>query len=129
MVEKSKSGLTPEGMYAATLKSIAKKTSKKKAKDGQHHPLNITVTFALTGAAAEVSKEYPPKVEEGCLLLRDIKTVLGRTLTAEEEQNGVDDSVVIGKPCRVVVVHRAGSGGNVKATVGVVMAQDSVAAQ
>lgn len=125
----TKSGLTPQGEYAATLKSIVAKNSKKRSKDGQFHPINITVAFELTGTGVEVCKEYPTKVEVGCLLLQDIKTVLDRPLTPEEEREGVDDSVVTGKPCRVGVVHREGSTGKVKATVGVVKAHDSVPAR
>ena len=128
-VTPTKSGLTPQGEYAATLKSIVSKTSKKKSKDGQFHPINITATFELADGAAKVAKEYPPKVEVGCMLLQDIETVLGRSLTPEEEREGVDDSVVTDKPCRVVVVHREGSTGKVKATVGKVKAPESVPAR
>ena len=128
-VTQTKSGLTPQGEYAATLKSIVANTSTKKSKDGQYRPINITATFELADGAAKVAKEYPPKVEVGCMLLQDIETVLGRRLTPEEEREGVDDSVVTDKPCRVVVVHHEGSTGKVKATVGTVKAPESVPAR
>ncbi len=129
IVEQTKSGLTPQGEYAATLKSIVANNSTKKSKNGQYRPINITATFELADGSAKVAKEYPPKVEVGCVLLQDIKTVLGRTLTAEEERDGFDDSVFTDKPCRVVVVHHEGSTGKVAATVGMVKAPDSVPAR
>lgn len=111
--------LLPEDMYAATVNSVVVKT-----KDGTQEPLNVEVSFALTGVVEPITRSYPAKIEGRSPLLQDAKTILGRPLTREEEAEGFDPSILAGCRCRVVVAHRVDGSGRLAAQAKLVLAPE-----
>jgi hypothetical protein len=110
-----KSALIREGEHPAVVSSV-------KGLPNQQDPKKVGIGFHPEGHDTEVIKEIPLSFEEGMPLRTDYETILGRHLTIKEAAAGVDASQLIGKKCRVVVMHKSGSGGKPKAVVGVVLA-------
>jgi hypothetical protein len=57
----------------------------------------------------------------GSPLRTDSITILGRSLTTEESENGMDLNQLIGKKCQIVVYHKSSAGGRPKPVVGNVL--------
>ena len=88
-------------------------------------PKRVGLGFKIDGQTDEVFKEYPYSFDEGSPLRQDVETILGTQLTSKQASAGFDPSKIIGKPCRVVVMHKSSAGGKPKAVVGVVQSVDS----
>ena len=115
--------LTPEGVYAAVVNKVSDKPG-----DGIKTQPEVVVEFNLTGVAEPLSRAYPATMQGRSPLLRDCKTILGRGLNREEENDGFDPVVLAGRHCQVVVAHRRDSGGKLKAQVKLVLAPVTPAA-
>lgn len=109
-----KNVLLNEGTYPATLKSI-------KGLPDDSNPKRVALGFKAGDHETEVVKELPATFDTGKPLRRDAETLLGRELTAGEAQSGYDINTLIGKPCRVVVMHKTGAGGKTEAVVSLVL--------
>jgi hypothetical protein len=109
-----KTALLSEGTYPAALKSVTGLPDK-------DNPKKVALGFGIHGHEAEVVKEMPASFDAGQPLRKDAETLLGHELTASEAQMGFDLDQLIGKPCRVVVMHKGGAGGKPKAVVSVVL--------
>jgi len=117
---KPKTSLLAEGTYPATISSI------KGLPEGQP-PKKVVVGFKPDGEEAEVNKELPASLDEGKPLRKDVETVLGRQFTSSEAQAGYDITKLIGKRCRVVVMHKSGAGGKPQAAVSLILAETETA--
>jgi hypothetical protein len=111
---KNKSSLLNEGTYNAILNSI-------KGLPDEANPKRIMLGFTTPGYEPELFKELPVAFDNGKPLRKDTETLLGRELTASEAEAGFDTSTLKGKPCKVVVMHRSGSGGKTEAAVSLVL--------
>ena len=109
-----KTALLSEGTYPATLKSVTGLPDK-------DNPKKVALGFAIQGHEAEVVKVLPASFDAGKPLRKDAETILGHELTAGAAQAGFDLDQLIGKPCRVVVMHKATNGGKTEAVVSVVL--------
>ena len=108
--------LTPQGIYAAVVKSVAVTT-----KQGTEEPEQVQVEFALNGVSDPIVRSYPAKVEGRSPLVRDSKTIRGHGFTRDEDADGFDPAVLVGKSCQVVVAHRPDLKGKTTAQIGLVM--------
>jgi hypothetical protein len=88
-------------------------------------PKRAALGFKIEGQTDEVFKEYPVSFNEGSPLRHDVETIIGTQLTSKEAAAGFDPSKIIGKSCRVVIMHKAAAGGKAKAVVSVVQSADS----
>ena len=111
-----KTSLIAEGTYTATLKTI-------KGLPNDENPRKLELGFKTDNHEGIVTKELPFSFDEGTPLRNDAETLLGQELTASEAQDGVNPSTLIGKRCRVVVMHKSSTGGKAKAVVSVIMAE------
>ena len=112
--------LLAEGTYTATLSSI------KGLPEGQP-PKKVVLGFKPDGKESEVTKELPASLDEGKPLRQDIERLLERQFTPKEAQAGYDIMKLIGKRCRVVVMHKAGAGGKPQAVVSLILAEAETA--
>ena len=113
--------LLSEGAYHATLTSIAGKPT-------EQDPKKVQFGFKVEGAKEELTKECPFSFDEGAPLRNDAETLLGRQLTSREAADGFDLATLIGKPCQVIVAHKAAPGGRLQPTVAVVQPAAKAAA-
>ena len=113
-----KTSLIAEGTYPATLKTI-------KGLPDDQKPRKVEFGFKTDNHEDIVTKELPFSFDEGTPLRNDAETLLGQELTASEAQDGFNPSPLIGKRCRVVVMHKSSAGGKAKAVVSVVQSVDS----
>jgi hypothetical protein len=109
-----KTVLLSEGTYHATLKSLTGLPDKE-------NPKKVALGFIIQGHEAEVIKVLPASFDAGKPLRKDAETILGHELTTSEAQAGFDLDQFIGKPCQVVVMHKAAAGGKTEAVVSVVL--------
>jgi hypothetical protein len=109
-----KTVLLSEGTYPATLSSI-------KGLPDETNPKRVALGFKTPSHELELTKEVPVSFDSGKPLRKDAETILGRELTASEAQTGFDINTLIGEPCRVVVMHKAGAGGKTEAVVSIVL--------
>lgn len=107
--------ITPDGERDATVKSVTEKDN-----EGQ---LEVVVEYSVVGVPEPSPRIYPATIEGRSPLWRDAKAILGRTLlTSEEDENGFDPTILTGRSCRVVVVHRPDGSGKLTAQVKLVLA-------
>ena len=111
---KPKTALIPEGTYPATLKSI-------KGLPDETNPKRVGLGFKPDAFDQDLFKEVPVSFDTGKPLRKDIETLLGRELTATEALEGFNPNDLIGKACRVTVMHKAASGGKTEASVSLVL--------
>jgi hypothetical protein len=109
-----KTALLSEGTYPSALKSVTGLPDKE-------NPKKVALGFGIQGHETEVVKVLPTSFDAGKPLRKDAETILGHELTASEAQAGFDLDQLIGKPCRVVVMHKAAAGGKTEAVVSVVL--------
>ena len=83
-------------------------------------PKKLEFSFQVKGYETLVIKELPLSFDEGKPLRTDVQRILGRQVTSVEAQKGVDPAELVGKSCKVVVMHKGGSGGRPKAVVSLV---------
>ena len=50
-----------------------------------------------------------------------METIIGRSFTTDEANDGFDVKNMIGYKCQIVVFHKAGSGGRPKSAISIVM--------
>jgi hypothetical protein len=103
-----------EGTYNATASSITGKPTEAK-------PTKILFGFKVEGYDKEVFKENPVSFAAGSPLRTDTETILGRSFTTDEANEGIDLATLVGQKCQIVVYHKAGSGGRPKPAVSMVM--------
>ena len=109
-----KTALLSEDTYPSALKSVTGLPDKE-------NPKKVALGFGIQGHETEVVKVLPASFDAGKPLRSDAETLLGHELTAGEAQAGFDLDQLIGKPCRVVVMHKAAAGGKIEAVVSVVL--------
>jgi len=102
-----------EGSYNATVSSVT-------AKPNEAKPNKIVFGFKVDGFDKEVTKENPISFNAGSPLRSDTETIMNRSFTTDEANDGVDLKSLVGFKCQVVVFHKGGSGGRPKAAVSVV---------
>ena len=105
--------LLPEEPYDATVSSV-------KGLPDEQNPKRVELGFKVDGSETPVTKELSLSFDTGKPLRKDVETLLGRELTPTEALNGIEPAHLLHKPCRVVVMHKAGSGGKPKAVVSLV---------
>lgn len=112
MIVKSKkaSRLVPEGPHPAAVSSIT-------GKPNDSEPKKVVIRFKVGNREEEITKELPVSFEERAPLRKDVETLLGRQLTANEAETGLDLQTLVGRPCQVVVTHKTGVGGKPVAVV------------
>ena len=111
---KPQSALLPEGTFEATFNSI-------KGRPNDEKPKKAALGFKVKDHPMELFKEVPISFDAGKPLRKDVETIRGKELTASEAEEGFDINSLKGKPCRVVVMHRAAAGGKTEAVVSVVL--------
>jgi hypothetical protein len=109
-----KTSLHAEGTYPATLKTVTPLPDEK-------NPKKVGLGFKPDDDESIVTKEMPLTLDEGKPLRKDVETLLGRQFTSSEARAGYDLDKLIGKRCRVVVMHKAGSGGKPQAAVSLIL--------
>ena len=109
-----KTALIKEGTYSSVLKSVTGFPDK-------DNPKKVALGFTIQGHETEVVKVLPVSFDEGKPLRKDAETILGHELTASVALAGFDLDKLVGKPCRVVVMHKAATGGKTEAVVSVVL--------
>jgi hypothetical protein len=112
--KQTRSEILREGEHSPTLNSV-------KGLPTDADPKKVSFGFKFPGHEGEITKELPLSFEEGAPLRKDVETLLGKGLTAKEAAEGINLNDLVGKPCRVVVMHKAGAGGKPKAVVTVIM--------
>ena len=110
----SKKPLLSEGTYDANVGSI-------KGKPNDTEPKKVDLGFKIENHEEEIHKEVPFSFEPDSPLRKDVESVLGRQFTKTEAIEGFDLNSLIGKPCRVVVMHKAGAAGRPVAVVTLVL--------
>ena len=103
-----------EGTYNATVSSITGKPNETK-------PKNILFGFKVDDYDKELTKDNPANFKAGSPLRSDTETILGRSFTTQEAEDGFELTTLIGKKCQVVVFHKAGSGGRPKPAVSIIL--------
>ena len=116
IVNKSKQGaILREGTYDnATVSSVTPKPSETK-------PKTIVLGFKVDGYDKEIIKENGASFAADSPLRSDAETILGRRLNQQEDENGLELNVLIGKKCQIVVFHKSGSGGRPKPAVSLLL--------
>ena len=111
MIVKSKkaSRLVPEGPHVAKLVAVA-------GKPNDAEPKKVILRFKVEGHDDEVTKQVPVSFEQHAPLRHDAETLLGRQLTANEAEDGLDLQSLVGKAAQIVVGHKPGVGGKPTAT-------------
>jgi hypothetical protein len=102
-----------EGNYDATVSSVTGKPNEAKA-------TKIVFGFKVEGYDKEVTKDNPTSFAAGSPLRTDTETIMGRSFTTDEANDGVDIKSLVGFKCQVVVYHKAGSGGRPKPVISVI---------
>jgi hypothetical protein len=103
-----------EGTFNATASSVT-------AKPNETKPTKIVFGFKVDGYDKEITKDNPVSFAAGSPLRSDTETILGRSFTTDEANDGIDLTTLVGKKCQIVVFHKGGSGGRPKPAVSVVM--------
>ena len=103
-----------EGTFNATVSSITGKPNETK-------PTKIVFGFRVEGYEKEVFKDNPVSFAAGSPLRSDTETIIGRSFTTNEANDGIDLTTLVGQKCQIVVFHKGGSGGRPKPAVSVVM--------
>ena len=103
-----------EGTYPATVSYAIGKPNETK-------PTKIVFGFKVEGYDKEVAKENPTSFAAGSPLRSDTETIMSRSFTTDEANEGVDLKSLIGLKCQIVVFHKAGSGGRPKPAVSLVL--------
>jgi len=111
-----KTSLIAEGTYPATLKSI-------KGLPDEEKPRKVEFGFKTDVHESIVTKELPLSFDEGKPLRKDVETLLGHELKPSEALAGFAPDKLIGKRCRVVVMHKSGAGGKPQAAVSLILAE------
>ena len=106
--------LLAEGTYPATLKSV-------KGLPDDDNAKKVEFGFKTDHHDAIVTKELPVSFDEGTPLRNDTETLRGSELKPSEAVAGFNPAPLIGKRCRVVVMHKSGAGGRPYASVSVIM--------
>ena len=103
-----------EGTFNATVSSVT-------AKPNEAKPTKIVFGFKVEGYDKEVCKDNPVSFAAGSPLRSDTETIMGRSFTTDEANDGIDLTTLVGMKCQIVVFHKAGSGGRPKPAVSMVM--------
>ena len=103
-----------EGTYNATVSSVT-------AKPNEDKPTKIVFGFRVEGYDKDVFKDNPLSFAAGSPLRSDTETILGRSFTTDEANEGIDLNTLVNKACQITVFHKAGSGGRPKPAVSMVM--------
>ena len=111
---KQQVAIPPEATFNATAHSVT-------AKPNEAKPEKIVLGFKIDGYEKEIPKEFSASFILGSPLRTDTITMLGRSLTTEESENGMDLNKLIGKKCQIVVYHKSSAGGRPKPVVGNVL--------
>src|SRR5665213_546422 len=112
-----KNTLIAEGTYPAMLKSITPLPDDK-------NPKKVGFGFKTDDNEVIVTKELPLSFDDGKPLRKDAETLIGRSFTTQDARDGFDLDKLIGERCRVVVMHRSGSGGKPQAAVSLILAEN-----
>ena len=116
MIAKTKQVIVlDEGTYPTTVSSVNGKPNEAKA-------TKIVFGFKVNGYDKEVFKDNPVSFAAGSPLRSDTETIMGRSFTTDEANDGIDLSTLVAKECQIVVYHKAGSGGRPKPAVSIIMA-------
>ena len=103
-----------EGTYNSNVSSVTGKPNETK-------PTKIVFGFKVEGFDKEIFKDNPVSFSAGSPLRSDTETILGRSFTTDEANDGIDLATLVGQKCQIVVYHKAGSGGRPKPAVSMVM--------
>jgi hypothetical protein len=115
MIAKTKQVIVlDEGTYNATVSSVTPKPNETK-------PAKIVFGFKVNGYEKEVFKDNPVSFAAGSPLRTDTETIIGRSFTTDEANDGIDLNTLVGQKCQIVVYHKAGSGGRPKPAVSMVI--------
>lgn len=109
-----KTSLLAEGTYPATLKSI-------KGLPDEVKPRKVEFGFKPDDHEGIVTKELPMSFDEGKPLRKDVETLLGHELKPSEAVTGFAPDKLINARCRIVVMHKSGSGGKPQAAVSLIL--------
>jgi hypothetical protein len=112
-----KTSIHAEGTFLATLKAVTPLPDDK-------NPKKVGLGFKTDDDEGIVVKELPLSFDEGKPLRKDVETLLGRQFTPSEARAGYDLDKLHGKRCRVVVMHKSGSGGKPQAAVSLILPEN-----
>ena len=111
---RKKKPLLEEGNYIARVASV-------QLKPNRENPKKAVVGFKIDNYQGEVLKEMPLALEVGAPLRKDMETILAKRFTDAELEGTIRLGGLVGKPCQVVVMHKAAAGGKPMAVVGLVL--------
>lgn len=115
MIIKTKQVATlEEGTYNARVSSITGTPNETK-------PTKVVFGFKVEDYDKEVFKDNPVSFVAGSPLRSDTETIMNRSFTTDEANEGVDLKSLIGFKCQIVVFHKAGAGGRPKPAVSLVL--------
>jgi hypothetical protein len=110
----SNKAIHKEGTFGSHVGSV-------KGKPSDTEPKKVIVGFKIKDHEAEIPKELPFSFEDDSPLRKDVETILTRQFTKTEATDGFDLNSLVGRPCRVVVMHKGGAGGRPVAVVTLVL--------
>jgi hypothetical protein len=110
----SNKAIHAEGTYDSIVGSV-------KGKPNDTEPKKVILGFKIKDHEAEIYKEVAFSFEEDSPLRKDVESILGRQFTKTEATDGFDLNSLLGKRCRVVVMHKSGAGGRAVAVVTLVL--------
>jgi hypothetical protein len=102
-IDKPKQSTQTEGIVMAEVKKVVLEPNEK-------NPTTCALHFSFTDGT-ELPKRYPLSFQDGPLR-KDLETIMGRPLSAEEIAEGCDVSQVAGKQVPAVVFLKAAPGKN-----------------
>ena len=103
-----------EGTYHATVSSVS-------GKPNETNPTKVIFGFKVEGYDKELTKDNPASFVAGSPLRSDTETLINRSFTTDEANDGYDLKKLTGFKCQIVVYHKAGSGGRPKPAVSLVL--------
>jgi hypothetical protein len=111
---KKEVAIPEEGTYNATVSSVI-------GRPAEGEPKRILIGFKVDGYAKDIIKENPAAFIAGSPLRADTETILGRSFTTDEADQGFELTKLVGLKSNIVVFHKAGSGGRPKPAVSLVL--------
>lgn len=111
---KKQDAILQEGTYNATVSSVTGKPT-------EAEPTKVVFGFKVDGYDKELTKENPASFVAGSPLRADTETIIGRSFTTDEADEGIELKTLVGKKCQIAVFHKAGAGGRPKPAVSLVL--------
>jgi hypothetical protein len=124
--------VVPQGSYLAIVIGVYDLGTQNGGQYGPQH--KVLFTWELhkrsgpfknkQGNVVTINKFYTLSFGEKATLRKDVEGMIARTFTKEEAKNGFDVEQLLGKACRIQIVHEKKNDGAISDRVGSVMALD-----